>query len=122
MYLFNKQGFERELACATLNLCSDPEVMIRVAPIKGNLIQGNQYEIAFIFRAPNPNLPLPGYIEISCDKVAANTTALRRQLERYLTDKRLLKVNNRLVYDSDPVKVSMAKVWVFQADEPPSQG
>jgi tetratricopeptide (TPR) repeat protein len=121
MYLMTAKGYERTVAGATLDLCSSPQVIIRVSTVKGDWIGRNQFEITFLVRAPNPSLPVPGYVEMFTDRVDATCNALRVQLERYLTDKRLLKRGNQLVFDSDPIKINMRQVWIFQADQPAQQ-
>jgi tetratricopeptide (TPR) repeat protein len=121
MYLFTENGFEREIAAATLDLCSSPPVLIRVSPLKGGLLQSSQYEITFLTQAPNPALPVPGYVEIFTDKVAATEEALSAQLVGYLKQKKLIREGNKLELNIEFAKLNMKQVWVFQAEAPPDE-
>jgi tetratricopeptide (TPR) repeat protein len=114
MYLFSSKGYEREIAGATLDLLSRPHILIRVSPI-----ETEQYAVTFLVQAPIPNFPVPGFVELSTDKISATPEALYRQMELYLQQKKLIKKKKRLVFGNILLQAHMNKAWVFQADHPP---
>lgn len=116
MYLFGSKGYERDIACATLDLLSRPHLLIRVSPI-----ENEQYAVTFLVQAPIPNFPVPGFVELFTDKISATPEALYRQMELYLQQKKLIKKKKRLVFGNILLQAHMNKAWVFEADQPPAE-
>jgi tetratricopeptide (TPR) repeat protein len=113
MYLISSKGYEREIAGATLDLLSRPHILVRVSPA-----QAAQYDVTFLVEAPIAKLPIPGFMELSTDRISATLDALYRQMQIYLQQKKLIKKKNRIVFGTMPLQAKNNQVWVFQMEQP----